>query len=202
MPLIIEGSDNLGKSTAAKRIVELAKDVIPAYYTHMSRQGEAFDYHHHYKLMATPFAVQDRFHIGAYAWHDPWPIKSKDLGSIQRYLEFQGSFTVVFATELHGTYEERLINAQRDEMFNVSQIMTGNHRFLECHYAGYNVDVFWDTLRFGFPDDKVLMEWILQWISRLDKKGWLTHGPNSKSVASILMQLREDGTGRQDTEVS
>lgn len=145
--LIIEGSDNLGKTTAAQTIVKLAADhakkvldkggrrdrelAFPVRYQHMSRQNEGFDYFYDYGDMISKWAVQDRFHLGAFAYHDPCPIPMPALRRIEGWLRSVGSYIAVVICRDRDWYRDRLETADRYEMFTVDQLVKANDRFIE-----------------------------------------------------------------------
>jgi hypothetical protein len=167
--LIIEGPDNLGKTTAAKRIVELITD-WPVYYAHMSRPNQTFDFFHHYKSMMSPYAVQDRFHLGSLVWHEGIMYQSK-LRIIEAWLQLQGSLTIIFYSGNRAWYLNRLNESQKDEMFNIDEIMEANEQYIKMmdgsHEEEPRYDFAFDVGSFGFPKDHVLEYWIKIWTSRL-----------------------------------
>src|SRR5438045_2741728 len=103
---ILEGPDHVGKTTAAKRLVELAhaRGLKQVSYRHMSRPPEDFDYFGDYlKMMTDPWIVQDRFHYGGLVYGDicrgGTKISNYNLCLLESVLALQGSYTVVMVAE-------------------------------------------------------------------------------------------------------
>lgn len=176
---IIEGADNLGKTTAAKRIVELAnaRKRYPIRYQHMGRPPETFDFYLHYKDMISTFAVQDRFHIGGILWHDAIP--QDRLRDIERWIRSAGSYTVAFITTDEEWYRKRLSDNEGREMFSVNTIFAANKRMKDLTwnatypekepYVGVD-EVFNVSELGGFPTDEHINRWIDRWFVRIETK--------------------------------
>lgn len=166
--LIIEGSDHLGKTTAAKALVKAAAAHrrYPIRYAHMSRPNEAFDFLHDYQDMSSKFAVQDRFHLGGLVWHKD-KITLDSLKIIEGRLMALGSVCVVFYTSDEVWYEKALREKGKDEMFSPEVIMAANRRFKEL--AEYTVwhDFMYDVKDGQFPTDVTILNWLNSWYSRL-----------------------------------
>lgn len=175
---IIEGADDLGKTTAAKRMVKLAGTMsgtlndqfkFPIRYQHMSRPNPHFDFFHDYRDMIGRWAVQDRFHLGALAWHEVEETKltHDKLKLIEGLLASVGGCIVIFINSDYRAYEARLKESRKTEMFEVTKILEGNVRYNEHIRYQSNVDVMWDIAEVGYPTDDTLTRWIAMWCSRL-----------------------------------
>lgn len=184
MPLIIEGADNLGKTTAAKRLVELAPQVlsVPVRYGHMSRPPKGFDFCNDYRHWTTDLTVQDRFHLGALIWHEN-VVDLERWRRVEAELVLRGSLVVVMYAEpewyeAHPKGEnqfpdEKIIRANK----TYRGWMTGSMKSGLTSASGIDqheeeivphVDVFHRVDAKGFPSDEVLMHWLELWRRRLN----------------------------------
>lgn len=169
---IIEGGDNLGKTTAAKRMVELAKSglndefKLPIRYQHMSRPNQHFDFFQDYRDMMGRYAVQDRFHLGALAWHTGVMTHDK-LRIIEGWLAGLGGAIVIFVASDDDWYREHLNSHPKDEMFDTDVILAANRRFRNDICYQSHPDLIWDVCTGGFPSDETLEQWLTMWFSRL-----------------------------------
>lgn len=174
--LILEGADHLGKTTAAKKLVQMAtKDRMaanggprwPIRYSHMSRPNDAFDFYRDYRDMISRYSVQDRFHIGALLWHED-KLTVPALRIVEGWLAAEGSILVVFYASNQKWYKEHLEKNPKEEMFNVDRIMEGNRRLLKLmDQKILRPEYFVDVSEFGWITD-LMLEAILQaWYERL-----------------------------------
>lgn len=177
--LILEGADCLGKTMAAKRLVELAHTnqfEYPVSYAHMSRPNQYFDFHTHYLDMISRFAVQDRFHLGSLVWHRGVMDEAK-LRVIEGWLLSVGSLVVVFATDDETWYADHLKHSTKPEMFELDQIIEANRQFMTMIGLGFNggeleayphVDEQYIVNGTnGFVPDALLETWLQKWYRRL-----------------------------------
>ena len=184
---ILEGADNLGKTTAAKVLVEQAAKhaahfrdkkrhiIRPIRYAHMTRQNEAFDFFEDYQDMISVHAVQDRFHLGALVWHDG-VMDQHRLRIIEGWLACIGSYTVIFFAECDEFYRELLKKSERDEMFNIDTIIHANRQYREMVYGSHPMtpyfDTFWPmTENKMWPDHEQIQQWLEAWFQRLQHIG-------------------------------
>jgi len=179
--LIIEGSDCLGKTTLAHKLVSLAADMnkYPVFYSHMSRPNKAFDFFEHYKDRMSMFAVQDRFHLGGLVWHEG-EISEASLEIIEGWLMSIGSMTIVLYASDEKWYRRRLERDNRGNLLDIDTMCKANRTYMlfkgepGCPIVRHFFDIkpateeqplyFWDTC----DDDwgKFLLE---EWFKRLDK---------------------------------
>lgn len=179
MALIIEGGDNLGKTTAAKRLVQLANErgKFPIRYSHMSRPPQQFDFFDDYTKWTTPFTVQDRFHLGALVWHED-VLPTHALRIVEGWLLSEASVVVVFYVPFsqETEYYERLISSNRPEMFSIDAIMEGQRKFrtmiFDCVPSGMNISPHIDfaipIYPDGYIDDKTMNTILDEWFKRLE----------------------------------
>jgi thymidylate kinase len=152
--IIIEGTDLLGKTTFAKKLVAAAPLVDKGYiYKHFSRLPDGFNRYWGYLEHAASRSVQDRFHMSEIAYCyargedssrlSPWAYKMVD-----GYLRCMCAYTVVFTAE-DDLIRERY--GEREEMYDLGIILRANSVFLEItddqsfayndeRYSGIDVD--------------------------------------------------------------
>lgn len=168
---IIEGSDNLGKTTLAKDIVaKCATSIFPIRYQHMSRQNESFNYGSHYRDMMSAYAVQDRFHLGALVWHKPGTLPRSRLRIIEGELLALASFTVILFTSDDHWYREhcKRLAGYREQMFSLDTIVSANRQYREMvERRTVYFDAAYDIEAGNFPDDATVAQWISDWMDRL-----------------------------------
>jgi hypothetical protein len=108
--LVIEGSDALGKTTFAKKIVRyvMDHDKYPCMYSWMTRPNEAtFDFFESYKMWINPYTVQDRFHLGALAYHKD-KLPSNRIHTVNDWIYGINGFIVVLYAEDEKWYREHI----------------------------------------------------------------------------------------------
>ncbi len=185
---IIEGSDCLGKTTAAKRMVELAakraKNIValnnalrnyPIRYNHMSRPNAAFNFFTDYKDMICRYAIQDRFHLGALVYHEN-VMSEEQLRIIEGWLYSEGSVIVILYHSDAGKYKEKIEADTRGNLFDISFLCKTNDTWKKMAYGSIEsyaplFDFSWD-INSGYPTDSVLEKWLAAWYRRLE----LLHG--------------------------
>jgi len=137
--LIIDGPDNIGKTTLANRITKIANEKssykredwpfedIEFKYRHMTRPPEGWYYFHGYKNLAlgSHYIVQDRFHLGTLAYDETPKYTSEQLRIIESWVYRTGSLIVVLTPNNYRNYEARLRSSEygRKEMFDVERIL-------------------------------------------------------------------------------
>lgn len=128
--LIIEGSDCLGKTTLAKKIVvKMMEKGYPTVYSHMTRPNESiFDFFLNYKKILNPCAVQDRFHLGGLAYHHD-KITPQKLQIINAWIRAKGGLIVVLYAGDEVAYRKRLENDKRGNMLTIDKMCAGNNFF-------------------------------------------------------------------------
>lgn len=174
---LIEGSDNLGKTTAAKTLIKLCNTPdcpYPIRYGHMSRPNEdVFNFGSDYMDLISVFAVQDRFHIGGMFYH-PNRISLPALRWIEGQMQIRGSFTVLLVAKETLWYEEHLRKFQKEEMFDIKYMLEANEFFIhhaERTLAGdlddFRFDVIHDVSEDQFVTETQLFDWKQKWFERL-----------------------------------
>lgn len=167
--LILEGSDHLGKTTAAKRLVELAAQDAryPARYAHMSRPNSVFNFDSDYDDMMSRYAVQDRFHLGGAVWHEG-VLNSAGIFEIDRRLRTYGTLTVVMYTSHESWYRERLVKHGKAELFGVDALLEANRKFAEL--SAHHADLSYNVMSGEYPSDLELRRWLKAWYARLERR--------------------------------
>jgi len=167
--LIIEGSDALGKTTLAKKIVDkMMEKGYSTIYSHMGRPNEQiFDFFWNYKKMINPCFVMDRFHLGGLAYHYN-KITPQQLQIINAWIRSVGGLIVVLYGADEEWYEHRIREDKRGNLLPIVKLLDGNLIFKK--YAKNNdCDFSFNILPYGFPEenfvsdynvDKLIDEWI------------------------------------------
>jgi len=144
--LIIEGSDCLGKTTLAnsilKRIQELGE---VATIRHLGRPDATFDFYTDYFPMIEPSVIQDRFHLGALAYHDN-VMTANQLRIIEGWIYSHGGFIILMYAGNFQKYKIRIKNDPRGNLLKVPILEEANKRFYELvHYnKKVIIDFSWD----------------------------------------------------------
>jgi hypothetical protein len=164
--LIIEGSDNVGKTTACKKLEVMG--AIP--YRHLSKPPDDFDHVREYMERVGPH-VQDRFHLGAITYgrltkNGNCPAV-RDMLMVQRYLRWQGCITVIMYAERDWLRKSRFM---KEEMYPLDTILDVNAAFIALTKTTnrgepYH-DIAYDVSKRGYPTDETLKEWLDLWRSR------------------------------------
>lgn len=172
--IIIEGSDNLGKTVAAHKLSALIADHLKlkpdACYRHMTKPPDDFDHVREYMEMLKAVA-QDRFHLGAITYgrltgNGNCPT-SRDMRMVQRYLRWQGCITVVLHSERDWLRKQR---TSKEEMYGLETILDVNEAYralIRTTNRGEPYHDFeHDVSKHGYPDEKKLAEWFSAWRDR------------------------------------
>lgn len=168
--LIIEGSDNLGKTKAAKRLLELSRSMAewehPTYYSHMSRPHPSFNFSTDYIPRMSVDAIQDRFHLGSLVWHQGVMTDVK-LRWLEGHLRIRGSFIVIFVASDRDWYDKHLQGSPKPEMFGHHALLNANDKYRSL-VDSVDHDIVVDVSGEKWPDDAMLYEWLTEWKLRLD----------------------------------
>lgn len=175
--LVFEGSDNLGKTTAARRLIHLCRTSlgIPMLYGHMGRQYETFSFDRAvYKRWIRPYFLCDRFHLGMRVWHKDDEIRSLEATSelVQADVVSDGGMVVIFVTRDEEWYINHLRTSKKDEMFNVAALVQANrvYQHLAARFAHHLVVVEEGS----FPGDETLLLIAREYHRRLRRSGYLS----------------------------
>jgi thymidylate kinase len=172
--LILEGSDCLGKSTFAEKLLAEADSRVihPTFYSHMSRPNNAFDFFTHYQDMITKYAIQDRFHIGGIVWHDRIPQDKLDI--IEAWLALAGSLTIVLYASDDVAYRELLKKDQRGNLLSLDTMCDANKEYRamakDNHELSVNINYSYDitpTCVPIYPDQQDVELIIDEWFDKL-----------------------------------
>jgi len=179
--LLIEGSDNLGKTILAKKIVKKISEMgLPVVYGWMTRPNEdVFDFFLDYRKLLNPYAVQDRFHLSGLAYHQD-KISPEHLQIINGWIRGQGGLIVVLYAEDEERYRRRLHNDERGNLLTISAMCESNKfykRFstkgrMDSDYA-FNIlpNPAFDYNNTNFVSDSDVTELTIDWLSRRHSLG-------------------------------
>ena len=135
--IIIEGSDQTGKTTLARKLSERIALQLHGddkswerIYRHMGRPPDDFDHVSGYVDQVGP-VVWDRFHLGALVYgkilRNGGCPSSKEMLWVQRYLRWQGAIVVVLHADRWWMKEH--VNTTRKEMYTRDIILDANDLF-------------------------------------------------------------------------
>jgi len=168
--LIIEGADNLGKTTAAKRLAAL----------HLDRTGEAIPVIHHgpptdpvmeYSTELLRPAIHDRGHLGWLVWQGMLAQSGTEfdrlaMEQLVRVLRVVHRVIVVCLYADDDWYCERIAEYDdRDELMPPNIRRVANRAFAQlCWSRDGNcekyVDIPYNVSVSGFPSDATLNRWL------------------------------------------
>lgn len=169
--IVVEGSDNVGKTTAclalARMIAEETRRRPEECYRHMSRPPPGFDHMREYSEMVGPHA-QDRFHLGAVAYGrlgaDGTCPSARQMRIVQRMLRWQGVLVVVMHAERDWLRRSQFA---KQEMYALDTILDVNDAFrmlaVTANRGEPYCDLDYDVSKHGYPDERVLRGWVDQW---------------------------------------
>ena len=185
MAFIIEGADELGKTTLAKRVIERCPELTS--YAHMSKPPESFQFTwEEYADLIAPLTVQDRFHLGAYAYHPERSMTTVQHGMLREFLWKQGSVILVLYAQDDEGYRKRAMNSSKGQMFDTDTMVLANQRFRRMidHDLAWAVDVR------GYPTDYDVDKWIREWQARR------RNARVQAKVSEVVSPARGDSAGR------
>lgn len=169
--LILEGSDSLGKTTAAKKLLKMAMEdnKYPVWYAHMSRPAKCFDFFRDYSDMMSKYAIQDRFHLGSLIWHEGVMTRER-MRIIEGELAIRGSLTVVLYTSDDEWYSKQLELDKKDQMFDKDKLVAANKFYRSfAEYGEWPVDLYRADIGHGrYLTDAQLRTLLDLWYARLD----------------------------------
>lgn len=175
MSLIIEGSDNLGKTTFAKKLVRYVwdHDKYPCMYSWMTRPNEAtFDFAKSYRIMLNSYTIQDRFHLGAIAYHKD-KITAEHLNHIDEWIRDAGGLVVLFFAEDENWYKEHIAKDKRGNLLANEILCKANSVFTQIatgqHPLRPSFSYAFDISGGHFVEDKFVKIIAERWIERRRK---------------------------------
>lgn len=172
MSLIIEGSDDLGKTTFAKKLIRYIwdHDEYPVMYSWMTRPNEAtFDFFKSYKMMLNPYTIQDRFHLGAIAYHKN-KILAEHLNWIEEWIRDVGGFVVLLFAIDEDWYKKHLAKDKRGNLLANEILCDANSVFRQIginqHPLHPRFEYAFDISGGCFIEDKFVKIIAEQWIAK------------------------------------
>lgn len=138
--LVIEGSDASGKTTFAKKIVRyvMDHDDYPCMYSWMTRPNEAtFDFFESYKMWINPYTVQDRFHLGALAYHKN-KLSQEHADKIEEWINDVGGMIMILYAENEPHYRKLIEADTRGNLLDIPILCKANSVFKEIATHTHN----------------------------------------------------------------
>lgn len=136
--LIIEGPDLVGKTTLAKKMLNLLNSAakMPHIYAHFSKLPDGWDYFWNYLERASRNIVQDRFHFSEIVYSfvcryhkGQSPLTPERYRVVDGILRQLGSMTVVITADDDWLKKQLDDKHRRGEMFSEEQILKVNQTF-------------------------------------------------------------------------
>jgi len=177
--LVIEGSDCLGKTILAKKIVAKVSQLgYPVVYSWMTRPNEQiFDFFNDYKKMINPCAVQDRFHLSGLCYHSN-RIFPRQLQIINSWIRSVGGLIIVLYAGDEQRYEQRIREDQRGNLLSWPILCEANKIFKEyalTNDCDYKFDILpnpaFNYTQLNFVSDKDIETIVREWINRRELLG-------------------------------
>jgi archaellum biogenesis ATPase FlaH len=172
MSLIIEGSDNLGKTILAKKLVRYVIDHgnYPVMYSWMTRPNEAtFDFFTSYKMMLNSYTVQDRFHLGALAYHNN-RISKRHLEYIEQWIENRGGFVVLLYANDEDWYKHHIARDDRGNLLANDALCKANSVFKKMAIGKHRlhpiIKYVFDISNERFVDDRCVQTIAEDWMRK------------------------------------
>jgi len=195
--IIFEGGDQLGKTTACKRLVEMVGDQIPAWYAHMTRPVPAFNFDRDYVERMNGHAVQDRFHLGSIVWHNGVMNQAK-LRGIEHHLDRWRSVIVVVYTKAVRPYEIMLKQNSGREMFDPVDIVRANAIYRSIVERKHQWNPHWDIAieieyhdgEWYFINDAILQNIADFWLERING----IESPETTSTMHLRTRLHREAS--------
>lgn len=164
--IVVEGSDLLGKTTASKTMVKIARSMgHMALYAHMSRPPESFKFSvPEYAALMNPFFIYDRFHYGATVWHKDC-MDDCVFQIIHSKIRAIGGLCVVLFTSDEDWYSSALVKDDKSHLhFSVGDLLVANRQYK----SGFRKesDFFFDIKDGQFPTENRLYGIVEQWLLR------------------------------------
>ncbi|PHR92023.1 MAG: hypothetical protein COA69_09665 [Robiginitomaculum sp.] len=173
--LILEGADNLGKTTAAWKMMKIAKakGVKNLGCHHMGRPDKSFNFCSDYGPMMGHSLIQDRFHLGALVWHDG-VMNFPRLRAVEDRLATFNPLIIVFTADTELFDYKATLDPGR-ELFDLDSIVKANGIYEDItrgHFAleespDFKVrvdDHYVMRHETDFPDDDQLEQWVDMWM--------------------------------------
>ncbi len=136
--LIIEGPDLVGKTTLAHKAIRLLNDAnFPHVYHHLSRLPKAWkrDAAMNYRRLATPYVVQDRFHMSdplyAELRGEPPVLSPSEYHELDGFLHFMGVYQLTIVADEELIVERYEKHAQR-EMYRLEDVLRVNKLYINA----------------------------------------------------------------------
>ena len=170
---IIEGSDHLGKTCIANSMLEIIKKrsdlPIPAFYSHMSKPNQYFDFFYNYTQRMSKYAIQDRFHLGALVWEKEGVLPTCRRKVIEGQILALGGFTLIVYSSDDKWYSEWLLENPKAELYDHRSLVEANKKYakmVQCREVYF--DDVWDVQNGVWPNEGVLFGWLTNWFERLE----------------------------------
>lgn len=152
--LILEGTDCVGKTTLAHKLVQVLNKLgSPVVYQHMSRLPDSFDRYHGYINLMCTNVVKDRFYLSenayCYGRMEHPTISSEQLRLLDAHARMLGAYTVLVTASLE-VIRERYEKLKEREMYSLDLVERVHGYYNRLHAASkVDIDLSVDTSNFN-----------------------------------------------------
>jgi hypothetical protein len=171
--IILEGTDNVGKTTMAQTLCEIVSErtglPAPGLYGHMSRPPADFDHGGEY-FRNVRLGVQDRYHLGSIVYGRilgggtfPHPRKMR---VVQAYLRWMGCHVVIVTCQRDALRERLTKSVNREEMYRLDQILDAGDAYSALARSSNGGEPYCDEavdVTRGWPGRKELEAVVDRW---------------------------------------
>jgi hypothetical protein len=166
--IILEGSDGLGKTVAANRLIELiGSKVSPGHLTRKDVTNITQDF---FPLVLPLAPVWDRFHLGSLIYgnrlrlHPTCCPSRQDELRLCRTISSLAVVVVMFSSDTDSYRASAIrLGEERNELDSVGLRVAANGEYWKLmsdpELSNY-IHVFYDVARQGYPNDDTLLSWL------------------------------------------
>lgn len=155
--LIVEGADEVGKTTMCDTMVKILQERTGEEITsgHMGRRPRNFNYYWGYRRLFRRWHIQDRFHLGEWAYEkaqERTPRYTRtSLLILHSWLLSQGALVVHVTTKTEEMLRDRLLK-NPDDKFTIPVVLAARSNFIQLTDWCYCVNVI-TTPEEPFPSE-------------------------------------------------
>lgn len=173
--LLIDGSDCLGKTEFAKKIVRKISDWgHPVIYGWMTRPNEQlFDFFLDYKKLIHPYLVQDRFHLSGLAYHNN-KISCEKLQMINGWIRGAGGLIIILYASDEEHYEQRIREDKRGNILSWPILCQANSYYKRFVEEDNDCDWAFDIIPKNKKEEQEQIQYVSENCVNLIAREWIT----------------------------
>jgi len=163
--IILEGSDCVGKTTAAKSLVGWTEARI----VHAGVKPPGYDFVGQRMAELQPGFIHDRFHLSAFVYgfllkcHDTNLTQSGMLG-LMRWIRWNRVPVIILFDSDHDDYRKRILARKRVDEFDLEVCCAANRMYQFLVHQDVAGEPFcttaWDISTMGWPTKEGILGWI------------------------------------------